>query len=178
MAITHPPTLINHYLAEKLPLALPDRFSGPMKFFPTQPVDINSLSESFPESGKEVFSIYDRMFRMRKTAYPHIKYEQLVYYFYKMSGDIEALLESIQVAYDLLDREDESAEDLNAWISSKVVKGVITIGDKDFKPVYFHSLKVYQLQETKDVINFNTTRSYTGGKFILDYEYHTQDYTN
>lgn len=178
MAITHPPTLINAYLAEKIPASLPDRFSNAMKFFPTQPTDIAALTETFPEAANEVFAVYDRMFRMRKKAFPHIKCEQLLYYFYKMAGDPEGLIETTQVLSDLLDREDESADDLNKWISTKVVNGVIPIGDKEFKPVFFHSMKIYQLQETRDVIDFATARTYAGNKIIIDYEYHTQDYTN
>jgi hypothetical protein len=95
-----------------------------------------------------------------------------------MAGDPEGLIETSQVLYDLLDREDESADDLNHWISTKVRNGVITIGDKQFKPVFFHSMKIYQLQETRDVVDFATARTYAGNKIIIDYEYHTQDYIN
>ena len=178
MTITHPPTLINAYLAEKVPQALPDRFSNAMKFFPTQPMDINALTETFPEAANDTFAVYDRMFRMRRKAFPHIKCEQLLYYFYKMAGDPEGLIETSQVLHDLLDREDESADELNEWISTKVQNGVISLNGKDFKPVFFHSIKVYQLQETRDVIDFGTARTYAGNKIIIDYEYHTQDYTN
>jgi hypothetical protein len=34
-----------------------------------------------------VFAVYDRMLKMRRGPFPHIKYEQLLYYFYGMAGD-------------------------------------------------------------------------------------------
>lgn len=172
MAVNNPPALINAYLSEKVSEALPQYFNGKMRFFPSMPVDINSLTDSFPEATTDVFGIYDRMFRMRKRAFPHIKCEQVLYYLYKMSGDIEALIESTQIIYELMDREDETAIEINAWLRSKMVNGVITIGDKEFNPIHFHGFKMYQLQETRDVINFNTTRSFVGNKVIIEYDYH------
>jgi hypothetical protein len=121
-AIAHPPVLINRYLSEKIREYLPDRFNsdqdGPW-FFPTSPTDINSLTEQFPEATENVFAVYDRMFRLRRTPFPHIKQEQILYYFYKMAGDPVDLIETIQVVYDLLDRGDESAQDVNSWITYK-----------------------------------------------------------
>jgi hypothetical protein len=179
--ITYPPVIINEYLAEKVGERLPDRFSGSLRFFPTLPTDINALTEGFPEASENVFAVYDRMFKMRRRAFPHIKNEQLLYYFYKMAGDPEALIETSQVVADLLDREDESAEEINSWVASRAVGGVLTFGSgsqaRDFKPVRFHSLKVYQLEETRDIIDFGTARTYAGNKIIIDYQYHVQDYS-
>lgn len=185
MAIAYPPVIINEYLAEKVPSIIPDSFFGAMRFFPTLPTDINSLTEDFPESSSDVFAVFDRMMKMRRTPFPHIKCEQLLYYFYKMSSDPEALIETTQVVQDLLDRGDESAEEINNWSRSKIdpATGFITFGTgslaRDFKPVYFHNIKIYQLQETRDIINFGTTRTYAGNKVIIDYDYHvSQDVNN
>ncbi len=124
-AIAHPPTIINTYLSEKIRQYLPDRFdpdpesnSGPW-FFPTSPTDINSLTETFPDAADNVFAVYDRMFRLRRTPFPHIKQEQLLYYFYKMAGDPVDLIETVQIVYDLLDRGDESAQEINSWLTYK-----------------------------------------------------------
>jgi hypothetical protein len=44
---------------------------------------------------------------------------------------------------------------------------------------YFHNFKVYQLEETRDIIDFGTARTYGGNKFIIDYDYHQhKDLTN
>jgi hypothetical protein len=101
-----------------------------------------------------------------------------LYYFYKTSGDLEALIDTSQIVADLLDREDESAQELNTWIQSKVVNGLVTFGGKEFKPVFFHSMKVFQLEESRDIVNFNSNRTLAGIKIIIDYDYHTKDYQN
>jgi hypothetical protein len=180
MAITYPPVLINEYLSEKIGDRLPDRFSSSLKFFPTLPTDINALTETFPAAANDVFGVYDRMFKMRRGPFPHIKCEQLLYYFYKMNSDPEALIETSQVVADLLDRGDESAQELNAWVSSKAVGDTITFGTgnlaREFKPVFFHTIKIYQLEETRDIVDFGTARTYAGNKIIIDYDYHVRDY--
>ena len=180
--ITYPPVIINEYLSEKIKERLPDRFSGSLRFFPTLPTDINALTEGFPQASEDVFAVYDRMFKMRRKPFPHIKCEQLLYYFYKMAGDPEALIETTQNVQDLLDRGDESAEELNNWIATKVAEdGILTFGTgnlaRRFKPVRFHETKIYQLEETRDIIDFGTARTYAGNKIIIDYDYHTQDYS-
>ena len=44
---------------------------------------------------------------------------------------------------------------------------------------YFHNFKVYQLEETRDIIDFGTARTYGGNKIIIDFEYHQdQDIIN
>jgi len=193
MAIFYPPIFINKYLSEKISGskenlgALQDYFSQSMRFFPTSPTDINALTESFPEASNDVFAVYDRMFKMRRTPFPHIKCDQLLYYFYKMSGSLEALIETTQLVSDLLDNGDESAQELNAWITSKasgttVVKNPITGKEETYRKVtfdgvdfllpFFHYIKIFQLEETRDIIDFGTARTYAGNKIIIDYEWH------
>jgi hypothetical protein len=180
MAITYPPVFINQYLAEKVVELIPDQFSSNFKFFATSPTDIDSLTEGFPEASNDVFAVYDRMLKYRKTSFPHIKSEQTIYYIYKSNNNQEGLIETIQIIHDLLDREDESAQEINSWINSKINNGVVTFGSglsaRDFKPVFFHNIKMFQLQESTDIINFTTNRTYAGNKIIVDYEYHTTNY--
>ena len=179
MAIAYPPVLINEYLAEKVLQRIPESFFGNvMRFFPTLPTDINSITEGFPEASNDVFGVYDRMFKMRRGPFPHIKEEQLLYYFYKTNQNPEALFETVQVVQDLLDRGDESAQEVNEWVASKVGNdGFVTFGTgslaRKFKPVYFHNIKIYQLEETRDIVDFGTARTYAGNKIIIDYRYHT-----
>jgi hypothetical protein len=179
MAISYPPIFINSYLAEKVPAALgAGRFSkDTLRFFPTLPTDINALTETFPDVANDVFAVYDRMFKMRRKAFPHIKDEQLLYYFYKMHGDPVALIETSQIVQDLLDRGDESAEDLNRWLQSKLVNGRFVINGDEYLPVFFHDVKIYQLEETRDIIDFGTARTFAGNKIIIDYCYHSIGYS-
>ncbi len=195
MAIVHPPVLINAYLAERIEDSLSNRFSDSMRFFPTLPTDINSLTETFPEAADNVFAVYDRMFRLRRTPFPHIKQEQLLYYFYKMAGDPEALIETISIVYDLLDRGDESAQEVNSWIrktrdeqmtagysGTKTITNAVTGNQEVYKSIktngtdflipYFHEFKIFQLEEARDIISFGTARTYAGNKLILNYDWH------
>lgn len=177
MAIHYPPAFINGYLAEKVPATLgTDRFNnGLLKFFPTSPTAIDDLTETFPGASADVFAVFDRMLKMRRGPFPHIKYEQLLYYFYKMAGDPVDLIESTQVVQDLLDRGDESAEELNAWIAGLTdgtTEGTKLISGTEFNLVYFHEIKIYQLEETRDIIDFGTARTYAGNKIIIDYSWH------
>lgn len=176
MAIYYPPAFINAYLANKIPSELgSQRFSnGLMKFFPVSPTDIESLTSTFPDAANNVFAVYDRMFRMRRSPFPHIKSEQLLYYFYKVAGDPVDLIEATQVVQDLLDNEDESAIDLNDWIKSEYDAGRPLLDDNGnpLPLVYFHKIKVYQLEETRDIVDFGTARTYAGNKIIIDYDWH------
>lgn len=178
MAVSYPPIFINDYLAEKIPAALgPERFSsGLMRFFPTAPTDLESLTESFPAASTDVFAVYDRMFRMRRGPFPHIKGEQLLYYFYKMHSDPEALVFASQIVQDLLDRGDESAYDINVWISQQL-DPVTKLYKEEFLPIYFHDFRIFQLEETRDIVDFGTARTFAGNKIIIDYTYHTKGYS-
>lgn len=172
MAKTYPPIFINRYLAEKVSEYFGGDFSLP--FFPTVPTEIDALTETFPLSDG-TFAVYDRMFKYRRTPFPHIKSEQLLYYFYKMQGlTTERLMEISQLAYELLDREDESAQELNDWIRTKQLSQSPIVDDEGvpFSGVYFHRIKMYQLEETRDIIDFGTARTYAGNKIIIDYDYH------
>jgi hypothetical protein len=173
MAMSYPPIFINKYLAENISEQFDGNFTLP--FFPSLPTDIDALTETFPLSNG-TFAVYDRMFKYRRSPFPHIKTEQLLYYFYKMQGDSELMVEVSQKAYDLLDREDESAQELNEWIRSlpRNPNGTISFGNDptEFYPVFFHKMKMYQLEETRDIIDFGTARTYAGNKIIVDYDYH------
>lgn len=191
MAIHFPPVFINEYLSDKIPASLPDRFAAGLNFFPTLPTDLEQLTETFPDAANDVFAVYDRMFKLRRTPFPYIKSEQLLYYFYKTAGDPVALIETTQRVQDLLDRGDDSGKDLNSWISElwisqgrntltetdivtgrQVEKDIVRFSGTDFYLPYFHEIKIFQLEETRDIIDFGTARTYAGNKIIIDYDWH------
>lgn len=185
VAIHAPQVFINQYLQEKVSLYLQLN----MPFIPTSPTNIDELTEQFPDGA---FAVYDRMFKMRRKAFPHIKCEQVLYYFYKTSDKLEDLYRTQQLTQDLLDRGDESAQDLNAWIYDKwveqgnltetgldIVSGqqetqnIVKFSGESFLLPYFHEIKVFQLEETRDIIDFGTARTWAGNKIIIDYEWHS-----
>jgi hypothetical protein len=188
LAIAHPPIIINEYLREKI-----DGYfgGGVIKFFPTGPTNIDDLTENFPDAVDDVFVVYDRMFRLRRQAFPHIKQEQVLYYFYKKANGMKELVETIQLVQDLMDRGDESAQEINSWLSQKwIAQGMptatrnnivtgnsetfdkITIAGEDFLLPYFHEFRIFQLEEARDIIDFGTARTWAGNKMIINYDWH------
>lgn len=180
MAIYHPATFINAYMQDKIseyfsgnPL---DGFNGDttIPFFPTMPTNLEDLMTTFP-NGNGQFAVYDRMFKMRRTPFPHIKSEQLLYYFYATgSNPVPFMIEIAQKVQDLLDNEDESAQEINTWIQNKQSSDNPLRDDagNPLPHVFFHRIRVYQLEETRDLIDFGTARTYAGNKIIIDYDWH------
>ena len=170
--IHHPPTIINAYLAAKIDPAIADfspdtpSTTGTTYFFPTLPTEIDSLTETFPQSNG-VFGVYDRMFKMRRTPFPYIKCEQLLYYFYAVGESATSkMVVTQQQVSDLLDNGDDSAKDINEWAAANPTLWA------ESRPLFFHNFKIYQLEETRDIVDFGTARTYAGNKIIIDYDWH------
>lgn len=182
--IHHPPTIINKYLAANIdPGFAPDTSAsvGTTYFFPTLPTQIDALTETFPDSN-EVFAVYDRMFKMRRMPFPYIKCEQLLYYFYAVGDNATTkMVITQQQVSDLLDNGDDSAKDLNEWAAENKRPNNDPISptspsgkywDDESLPMFFHNFKIYQLEETRDIVDFGTARTYAGNKIIIDYDWH------
>jgi len=165
-ALNTPVLWINKYLQSKLSGL---GFDG-VPFFPTSPSTIDNLTQSFAENNG-VMATYDRMFKMNRKSFPHIKCEQLLYYFYAtQENSITNMIQVTEIIYRLLDRFDESAEEINSWCSNRRVDlGPDGLIDNIF---YFHNFRVYQLEETRDIIDFGTARTYAGNKIIIEFDYH------
>ena len=192
MAVVYGSTLntpvlwINNYLQEKL--ALDVGIGVPM--FPTMPASLDDLTERFvvldpatlPSSSQTryayagVMATWDRLFRRRPKGFPHVKTEQIMYYFYATAENVtENMVRTQEEVYRLLDREDETAEEINRWARIKTdASGGISINSNDTVPAefFFHGFKVYQLEEIRDIIDFGTARTYGGNKIIIEYSYH------
>lgn len=169
---------VNTYLQEKIGL---DTGIG-VPFFPSRPTTIDELTEQWititPENQSEfpdlvrlpyagVMATWDRLVRMRRSPFPHIKQEQLLYYFYATESDVtEKMVQVQEKVLRLMDREDETAEEINKWAKAR---GPIDGMDCKF---FFHKFRVYQLEEVRDIIDFGTARTYGGNKIIIDFEYH------
>jgi hypothetical protein len=162
---------INKYLADKIPL-----LSGleDFPFFPSTPSTINDLTEYFSYSEQQVAATWDRLIKMNKKGFPHIKCEQLMYYFYAQGTDPVANMIKIQESVlRLMDRFDETAEEINAWCANRSINiGTAQSPEIIDNQFYFHNFKVYQLEETRDIIDFGTARTYGGNKIIIDFDYH------
>lgn len=163
---------INKYLQSKIG----ELTSLETPFFPSLPSTINDLTESFPEGG--TMATWDRLIKMNRRTLPHIKNEQIMYYFYATGSDPVLNLVKIQEAIlRLMDRKDETAEEINAWCSNRQIR--LDDGSAINNMFYFHTFKIYQLEESRDIIDFGTARTYGGNKMIIEYEYHQhQDLTS
>jgi hypothetical protein len=166
------PTLwINKYLAAKIPeLSNIEDFP----FFPSTPSTINDLTQYFTASTQGVAATWDRLIKMNRTGFPHIKCEQLLYYFYAQGSDpVETMVKIQELVLRLMDRGDETAEEINDWCRNRQIR--LSPTEVVENMFYFHNFKVYQLEETRDIIDFGTARTYGGNKMIIDYDYHQAD---
>ena len=166
---------INNYLKDKLS----DYGFGGVPFFPSTPSTIDDLTETFALAPNGIMSSYDRLFRMNRKSFPHIKSEQLLYYFYATQENVvENLVQVTEGVQRLMDRGDESAQEVNDWCSNRQ----INLGTEQSQNLidnifYFHTFKVYQLEETRDIIDFGTARTYGGNKIIVEFDYHVSEPT-
>lgn len=141
-------------------------------FFPTLPATINDLTQYFPTGG--TMATWDRLIKMNKKSFPHIKCEQIMYYFYA-TGDnpIEKMVQIQEQVLRLMDRGNETAEEINNWAMNRQVNlGTSQSPDLIDNMFFFHDFKVYQLEESRDIIDFGTARTYGGNKIIIEYDYH------
>jgi hypothetical protein len=148
-------------------------------FFPTLPSTINDLNSYFPTGG--TMATWDRLIKMNKRSFPHIKCEQVMYYFYANGENpIEKMVQIQEQVLRLMDRGDETAQEVNNWAANRQIN--LGSFDSSGNPVdpdllvdnmfYFHNFKVYQLEESRDIIDFGTARTYGGNKIIIEYDYH------
>jgi hypothetical protein len=159
---------INKYLEDKIPLLT----NIEVPIFPSTPSILDDLTGSFPAGG--VMGTWDRLVKMNRKDFPHIKAEQILYYFYATAENtIENMVQIQESVFRLMDRLDETAEEINNWCSNRVIN-IGTSAAPDFveNMFYFHRFKMYQLEETRDIIDFGTARTYGGNKIIIDFDYH------
>jgi hypothetical protein len=111
---------------------------------------------------------------MNRKSFPHIKCEQVMYYFYANGENpIEKMVQIQEQVLRLMDRGDETAQEVNNWASNRQVNlGTTQNPDLVDNMFYFHEFKVYQLEESRDIIDFGTARTYGGNKIIIEYDYH------
>jgi hypothetical protein len=90
------------------------------------------------------------------------------------------------VISQVLDREDASAQDINKWIYDNrnwlSAPAGTQVGDKVGAglpmKVFFRNMKVFQVDESRDLTELNTYRGGTMHKYIVEYEYHLKDNPN
>lgn len=149
--------------------------------FPTSPTNIEDMFKNYigaPGVDDPLLIQYEKLIRFRTTPFYRNKKEQLVYYLY--STNLSKVMNAYRVISDALDREDAAAQDINYWIIKEYEK---IDSDPSYKSllkdvpnnVFFHNLKVYQADETRDVMELVSARTVYVNKLIIEYDYHTKD---
>jgi hypothetical protein len=175
-----PPIWISAFVEQEL-----NKYGFSALIIPSSPTAIDDLSKNvfevptqYDEDGlplskqPDVVIQYDRLMRFRRTGLYALKCEQLLYYVYAVPSKI---LDVSTILSQLLDRSDAAAEDVNLWAMKKQ-NGDTPLTDMGVpinRNVYFHDIKVYQLEETRDLVELSSLRGLTLNKFIVEYDYHT-----
>jgi hypothetical protein len=170
--VNTPMLWINKYLQEKIA----ENLKIAVPIFPTMPSSLDNIQDYFLKINNVnyeytgVIAVYDRMFKVRRSPFPHVKCEELMYYFYATDSNVTDYMVAIaETILRLFDGEDESAQDFNEWFNGKT----INLNGKTMKPeFFFHVFKAYQLEESRDIATFQSTRTYGASKLILSYDYH------
>jgi hypothetical protein len=165
-----PPHWINAYLYDKLGEYKDIGIDSRQQLVPifamtptsTEEIYRNVLQSSTVE--QPLIIQYDRLMRFRPTPFYGRKREQLMYYLYSTS--IANVNNANIVISQLLDREDAAAQDVNDW--ARIHSGGLN------KPhnVYFHNIRVYQADETRDLVDLASARTVFINKLIIEYDYH------
>jgi hypothetical protein len=173
-----PASYINEYLYEQfskyedINMAKSDLPSF-IPFFPAgQAVNVSDIYEQLQLSEFQnlpAIVFYDRMIRLRNNSFPVGKREQVLYTIY---GDISNCTNIGSVIFQVLDREDYSGQDLNQWMHEN--KTALQNKGLPMK-VFFRSMRVFQADESQDLVDLDDYRRGSIHKYIVEYDYHLKD---
>jgi hypothetical protein len=165
-----PPLLLNKYILGQLELhglytPNPNGMGEPI--ITVQSTNIDDLfDEILPPDGLPFLIVYDRLVRLRPNSFYRNKREQLVYTIH--STDESKMLDISRVIIEALDREDSSGQDINQWL----LENKAALGSLNHN-VFFHRSKVFQIDETRDLLELGSIKFNYRGKIIIEYDYHT-----
>ena len=175
-----PPIWINEYIKEEL-----NKYGFSVLTIPSNPNAIDDLTKNRVDIAQQydgdgnplsvqwdIAIQYDRLLRFRRNAFYPMKCEQLLYYVYSVPSKI---IDAGIIISQLLDRSDAAAEDLNKWCMAKQNgdSPIIDLAVPITHNVYFHDIKVYQLEEVRDLTELAALRGLTLNKFVIEYDYHS-----
>lgn len=159
------PLAVNNYLWETMKTIQPSlsqtkNYGQKTPFFPLG--DSSSGNKSWEN---KTYVVYDRMFKAMKDPFYPIKCEEIRYHLKAKEEDSFVWGSVLQT---ILDRQDDSGKDINAWIREN--------GGTDIYPIYFHSTRIYQVSSSlsteKENLREIGVRPYYITEFIVDMKYH------
>lgn len=154
---TLPALTINNYLwhiMKQIEPTFQKQYGTKIPFFPLS--DAASGTKSWEN---KTYVIYDRILKMRPSPFYPIKREHLLYY---VKGKEDKTLEWGMAIQYILDRMDDAAQDINEWNRSQ----------ENPSGVYFHHLKVFQVDEDGSTARDFSNRPFYITKFVVEAEYH------
>ena len=171
-----PPTFLNKYILSELEyygLISDIDLINPTPMIPAQVStnieDLYNDSIQIRQAESPILIVYDRLMRFRPTSFYLHKREQLIYFIY--STDVGKLIDTVRVISSALDREDSSAEDVNRYNINNPILDANADISTPFN-VMFHSTRVYQSDESRDVAELASARTLFVNKLIVEYDYH------
>lgn len=144
-----------------------------MPIFPTTPANTeevyNNLLQTFPV-GEPLMIMWDRLMRFRPNSFYVHKREQLLLFLY--TTDFKKLMGANIIISQALDREDAAASDVNKWLTQN--HEALEAADEELGKlnIFFRNFKVYQADETRDVVELASARTLYVNKLIVEYDYH------
>lgn len=171
--LPYPPRWVNAYVAAKLG-EYEDTGVGVeselVPIFATKPGNTDEIWKQLVDNTSQTVPLliqYDRLMRFRSSPLYEIKKEQLVYYLY--SNSLSVINNAVIVISQILDREDVAAQEINKWASEnpQTVNGEVLPYN-----VFFHRVKVYQVDEVRDLLDLASARATYVNKIIIEYDYH------
>jgi hypothetical protein len=163
-----PPIFVNQYVIKQLELfGILSTSEQMVPIFPTTPTNIEDVFKNYigaPGIDDPLLIQYERLMRFRPSPFYRRKREQLVYYLY--CTDLSKITDGARVISDALDREDAAAQDVNAYCASVSTEAL------PFN-IFFHNLRVYQADETRDILELASARTVYANKLIIEYDYHS-----
>jgi hypothetical protein len=168
-----PPLFVNQYIVEQLQLfGILAGTEQMTPIFPTSPTNIEDVFKNYigaPSVDDPLLIQYERLIRFRPTPFYRRKREQVVYYLY--CTDLSKIMDAHRIITDALDREDSAAQDINAFCAEA------STSQLPFN-IFFHNIRVYQADETRDILELASARTVYANNLIVEYDYHTKDPAN
>jgi hypothetical protein len=133
-------------------------------------VQSTSIDDLFDELNPEPYPflvVYDRLVRYKPNSFYRHKREQLVYTIHALSD--EKGFDISRVIIEALDRQDAAGQDVNQWLIENPEK----LGTLNHN-VFFHGFRVFQVDETRDIIELGSVKFNYRNKIIVEYDYHTK----
>lgn len=138
----------------------------------SMPIDISTYYDQLIQLSGESSPIvvqYDKLMKFRSSPFYRSKREQLLLTI--RCSSFEKKEAASRIIQEALDRQDASAEDINKWSASNTL--LDDNGSAIDKNVYFHYFKVYQVDESRDIVELSAVKTDFWDKLVVEYNYHT-----